>query len=147
MMRFTLLACILLSSCADPATAPALKVSWLQCSLITAADYGSMVNYAETYVVDFDKERLYYYDPGKKEIVGPLKHVSFWPKMIDQSAESSTDQWSLNHVLRINLNNMEIADRNDSIGTGRNSGRSTHDSLGGVCKWISPLEVTSAKPA
>jgi hypothetical protein len=145
MVRRAVLLCTLLVSCGDPAGAPALKVSWLQCSLITAADFGSMVNYVQTYIVDFDKERLYYYDLGNKEIVGPLRNVSFWPKMIDQSSESSSDQWTLSHVLRINLSNMEIADRNDSIGTGRNSGRSTHDSLGGVCKWISPLEVKSAK--
>jgi hypothetical protein len=34
-----------------------------------------MINYTETYILDFDKEKLYYYDLGNKEIVGPLKNV------------------------------------------------------------------------
>jgi hypothetical protein len=146
MIKHTLLMCTLLISCADPAPPATPKIRWLQCSLMTAADYGSMINYTETYIIDFDKEKLYYYDPGNKEIVGPLKNVSFWPQMINQNSESATDQWSLNHVLRVNLNTMEIVDRNDSIGTGYNSGSSTHDSMGGVCKWINPLEVRSTRP-
>ena len=97
-----------------------------------------MTHYIETYVVDFTSQRLYSYVHDAGEIRN-LKNVSFFPEMIDQNVESSGNGESLAHVTRINLRTMEIVDRSDSVGTGYNSGTSSHDVLAGTCKWIGPL--------
>jgi hypothetical protein len=106
--------------------------------VITTTDAAGMTHYIETYVVDFTNQRLYSYMRDAGEIIN-LKNVSFFPEMIDQNVESSGDGQSIAHVMRINLRTMEIVDRSDSVGTGYNSGISSHDVLAGTCKWISPL--------
>ena len=132
-MRLTLLSCILLISCSNPR-----EPNWLECALITT-DAGSkeIDKHKEFYIVNFASQTLYYYVPDTRQVIGPMKDVSFWsPDLINQNVEVST-----NKVLRINLKSMEIVNRLDTTGTGFNSGSSTHSVMGGTCKWIYPLQV------
>jgi hypothetical protein len=133
-MRIALLLCVLLSGCVDPVSGK----HWLQCSMITSAGVGDIGHYTETFVADFDSKRLYLYNSGTGELAN-LESVSFFPQMIDQNFEYSANGRSIDHEVRINLRTMEIIDRYDTIGTGYNSGHSSHDTLAGTCRWTYPL--------
>jgi hypothetical protein len=137
-MRLTLLSCMLLVCCADPR-----GPNWLECSLITTdASSKEIDKHEEIYVVNFANQALYTYAPDSREVIGPMKNVSFWsPDLINQDIEVSASNFISNKVLRINLKTMEIVDRLDTIGTGYNSGSSTHNVMSGTCKWVNPRQV------
>ncbi len=97
-----------------------------------------MTDYIETYMVDFNNQKLYIYNSNTRDL-DRLSNVSFFPQMISQEVEKATDGESLAHVLRINLRTLEIVDRSDSVGTGFNSGMSSHDVMAGTCRWTNPL--------
>jgi hypothetical protein len=137
-MRLILLSCILLTSCANPR-----GPNWLECALITT-DAGSkeIDKHKEFYIVNPATQTLYSYASDSKQVIGPMKDVTFWsPDLINQNVEVSASNFITNKVLRINLKTMDIVNRLDTIGTGFNSGASTHSVMGGTCKWINPLPV------
>jgi hypothetical protein len=142
-MKLIFLPCTLtLPLCTVACVDPSRGVNWLDCSLITTdAGAKDIAKHKETYLVNFDTQKLYSYNPSSKEVIGPMTNVSFWPGMINQETEASANNFSTDHVLRINLKTMEIVNRLDTMGTGFNSGASSHSVMGGTCKWISPLQV------
>jgi hypothetical protein len=137
-MRLALLSCIILISCTNPR-----GPNWLECSLITTDGSSKDIGkHREFYIVNPGNQTLYSYAPDSREVIGPMKDVAFWsPDLINHDVEVSSANFITNHVLKINLKTMEIVNRTDTIGTGYNSGSSTHSVMGGTCKWISPLQV------
>jgi hypothetical protein len=137
-MRLTLLSCILLVSCSDPR-----GPNWLECSLITTDVSSKDIDkHKEFYIVNSANRELFTYVPDSREVIGPMKDVSFWsPDLINQDIEVSASNFTTNKVLRINLKTMEVVNRLDTIGTGYNSGSSTHNVMSGTCKWIYPRQV------
>ena len=137
-MRLPLLTCIILVSCTNPRGS-----NWLECSLITTdASAKDISKHKEYYIVNPGTQTLYSYSPDSREVIGPMKGVAFWsPDLINHDVEVSSADFTTSHVLKINLRTMEIVNRTDTIGTGYNSGSSTHSVMGGTCRWVSPLQV------